>query len=342
MSSVNFFFVFLVGDCVNDYVCLFVLSFLCCFSMDKSDLAAKIGSVCKQLLIFAAKVFATPKKSCKKTRRASKVTDRNGVTKMNDVDENVGTSIILSILNSESNFYRQCLHNDCISLIKSNTLHMSKWRRDLKVGSKLDCMDFLHDWYTCKVLKLNVQSNQVYVRYDDWGSQWDEWVTRDNPRLQPFRSVANGGRRARRVRRRVEGVAKANFSKYELDNSNDDVNENNDCQFDLLTGKNKNKNKNSKGKDNKRVSNKFAVFRGLLTANISFRLVEAINTFGENDGFKLLLARLKEMNQLRNVRCVAVAMEKVCHFGFLLRAASVALHLFPSLTVFCGFFFLFC
>ena len=274
------------------------------------DVSGKIGSVCQELLILATKILTIPKKTSKTEtketteKKEEKKEERTvyPIVKMNDVDENVCTSIIFSILNSDSTFYRQCLHSDYISLIRpsNDQLHMSNWRRKLNKNSKLDCMDFQNYWYSCTVLKLNGKTNQVLVSYDDWGNKWDEWITRDNPRLQPHLSVSQGGKKACRVQRLMEGVVKENFVKYELDS-----------ESNLINDKNKNK-ENNENDENCKDNKKFGVFRGLLSPNISFRIVEAINVFGQHNGFELLLQRLKQMNDVRNVRCIAKAMEKVC------------------------------
>ena len=74
-----------------------------------------------------------------------------------------------------------------------NRLYMSKWRRELKKGSECDVVDFLHDWYTSRVIEFNKETNRVFITYDGWGSKWDEWISRDNARIQPYKSIAIGG-----------------------------------------------------------------------------------------------------------------------------------------------------
>ena len=219
------------------------------------------------------------------TEILKKTTTANDNGKMVVVDENVCTSIIFSVLNSDSNFYHQCLREYYISPFCLNKKHvyMSKWRQELTIGSKLDCLDFQNDWYSCTVIDFNHNTNEVLIHYLGWEEEWNEWVARDNPRLQPFKSVANGNRELGSVRKPMTSVVAKNLRKYEDSDENDSRN-----------------------------TKKFGIFRGLSLQNISFRLVEAMNVFGENNGFKLLLKILPLMKNMRNVRCILTVLEKVC------------------------------
>ena len=224
------------------------------------------------------------------TQILKKTTTVNNNDKMDIVDENVCASILYSILNSGSNFYHECLREYCISPLCLNKKHvfLSKWRRKLKKGSKLDCLDHKKHWYCCTVVDCNENTNEVLIQYFGWDKKWNEWVVRDNPRLQPFKSVAKGGKEQRSVTRDIASVVKQNFGKYEV---SDD------------------------GSDNKDTK-KFGIFQGLLSQNISFRLVDAINVFGENNGFNLLLKILPVMKNMQNVKCILTILEKVSGRAF--------------------------
>ena len=243
------------------------------FSIRKKDLSEKIRYVCLKLLIVVTEILKT--------------TTVNNNDKMDSVDENVCTSILYSILNSDSNFHHQCLREYYISpfYLNKKRLHMSKWRQELTIGSKLDCLKYENDWYSCTVIGCKKKTNEVHIHYFGFEDKRDEWVARDNPRLQPFKSVANGNRELGPVRKPMTSVIEKNFRKYEVDDEDED---------------------DHKG------TKKFGRFRGVLSQNISFRLVEAMNVFGENNGFNLLLKKLPLMKNMRNIRCIITVLEKVC------------------------------
>ena len=72
--------------------------------------------------------------------------------------------------------------------------HMSKWRKQLKTGDKCDVVDPSHKWYTCTIVDIAPTRNQIMVHFTGWLPKYDEWISRDSPRLQPAFTVAKGGK----------------------------------------------------------------------------------------------------------------------------------------------------
>lgn len=53
-------------------------------------------------------------------------------------------------------------------------------------GQWIDVKDTIDQWLEAQVTK--IRPNQVYIHYNGWGSQWDEWIPTDSPRIAPFRT----------------------------------------------------------------------------------------------------------------------------------------------------------
>jgi len=130
---------------------------------------------------------------------------------------------------------------------------MPKWRRELAQDSQCDCLDSVHKWYTCHVVATNEKSNLVKLNYDEWSSKYDEWVNRDNLRIQKHMTQAKGGRTSGGVYGQIR----------ELDPKVDD--EDDPVDKDI-----------------------FAVYRGEL-GQASFHLVAMMNEFGRAGGFDALM-----------------------------------------------------
>ena len=77
-----------------------------------------------------------------------------------------------------------------------NRPHMTTFRQELNVGMKCDVKDTVHKWYVCTIIKVNEAKNQVFIHYDGWKEKYNEWIRRDDPRIQPALSVALGGKGA--------------------------------------------------------------------------------------------------------------------------------------------------
>ena len=75
-----------------------------------------------------------------------------------------------------------------------NIPHMISFRQQLNVGMKCDVVDMVYKWYVCTIIKVNESKNQVFIHYDGWKNKYDEWISKDHPRIQPALSVALGGK----------------------------------------------------------------------------------------------------------------------------------------------------
>lgn len=55
-----------------------------------------------------------------------------------------------------------------------------------EVGQWVDVRDTIDQWLEAQVLQ--VRNNQVYVHYNGWGAQWDEWIDFSSPRIANFKT----------------------------------------------------------------------------------------------------------------------------------------------------------
>lgn len=61
---------------------------------------------------------------------------------------------------------------------------------NLSVGDMVDCLDTDKVWRVAEIMQ--VTQNEVYVHYDGWQKKWDEWIKKDNKRIQPPRTLTTG------------------------------------------------------------------------------------------------------------------------------------------------------
>lgn len=67
-------------------------------------------------------------------------------------------------------------------LLASSTLAFSAHAVVCSVGDKAD-VSWKGNWYKAKVTKVNEDQSRCYIRYDGYGSEWDEWVGQDRIRI---------------------------------------------------------------------------------------------------------------------------------------------------------------
>ena len=85
-------------------------------------------------------------------------------------------------------------------------IQIASWRQQLDVGSKLDCLDEGCLWWTSTVPDADLR--RIKVRYDGFGSRWDEWVDRSSTRIAPHMTKAKGGRESKGVSVNLKVVGK--------------------------------------------------------------------------------------------------------------------------------------
>ncbi len=54
------------------------------------------------------------------------------------------------------------------------------------IGQWVDVKDTIDQWLEAQVTK--VQPDRVFIHFNGWGSRWDEWISKDSPRISPFRA----------------------------------------------------------------------------------------------------------------------------------------------------------
>lgn len=69
-----------------------------------------------------------------------------------------------------------------------------EWAQGLRIGSKVDALDFVAMWYTASIIDTDPENDEVLIHYDNWDPKWDEWLSRFSPRLAMHETKANGGR----------------------------------------------------------------------------------------------------------------------------------------------------
>jgi Ubiquitin family len=60
-------------------------------------------------------------------------------------------------------------------------------------GQWVDVLDTVDQWLEAQILEVatTFQGNFVFIHYNGWPSQWDEWVESSSARIQPFHSYTN-------------------------------------------------------------------------------------------------------------------------------------------------------
>ena len=75
---------------------------------------------------------------------------------------------------------------------------LNQWRKNLAVDDAVDCLlqkDWLlKKWYTAVVKEVDEESTRIKIHYNGWYSRFDEWIEREDSRIQQFKSHATGGR----------------------------------------------------------------------------------------------------------------------------------------------------
>eukprot|EP01083_Nonionella_stella_P103309 294895_1 len=93
----------------------------------------------------------------------------------------------------------------CLELIRGGQDLMSGGAEDsepdlsdrvFKVGDTVDCQDTMRKW--CVAVVKEVEGDRVNVSYSDWSDRWNEWLSIEDPRLQPAGKHTRSPRRASR------------------------------------------------------------------------------------------------------------------------------------------------
>ena len=66
-------------------------------------------------------------------------------------------------------------------------------RRKFYPGQWVDVLDTVEQWLEAQIIEIANTStgSMVFVHYNGWPSQWDEWLDSASPRIQPFHSYTN-------------------------------------------------------------------------------------------------------------------------------------------------------
>ncbi|XP_078664482.1 PHD finger protein 20-like isoform X3 [Branchiostoma floridae x Branchiostoma belcheri] len=63
-----------------------------------------------------------------------------------------------------------------------------RWMRPgipLKVGAKMEAMDYLKKWYPAKIEEVDYEEREILVHFEGWNHRYDEWLTFDSDRIRP-------------------------------------------------------------------------------------------------------------------------------------------------------------
>ncbi|XP_066268099.1 PHD finger protein 20-like protein 1 isoform X1 [Branchiostoma lanceolatum] len=69
----------------------------------------------------------------------------------------------------------------------SGTRH-KRWMRPgiaLKVGAKMEAMDYLKKWYPAKIEEVDYEEREILVHFEGWNHRYDEWLPFDSERIRP-------------------------------------------------------------------------------------------------------------------------------------------------------------
>lgn len=66
-------------------------------------------------------------------------------------------------------------------------------QRQFHPGQWVDVLDTVEQWLEAQILEIAQTStgSMVFVHYNGWPSQWDEWIDSSSSRIQPFHSYTN-------------------------------------------------------------------------------------------------------------------------------------------------------
>ena len=79
----------------------------------------------------------------------------------------------------------------------------SQFVENLNVGSRIYAQDVELEWYTATVVEtsphgmqigskifvfVDIEGKKLQIHFDDWDSEYDEWINRDSNRIQPLTS----------------------------------------------------------------------------------------------------------------------------------------------------------
>ena len=74
----------------------------------------------------------------------------------------------------------------------SETRDIAEWKKNLKVGSIIDCQDRLSKWFESEIVQFNYDKKEMLIHYCEWSSKWDEWISLDDDRIAPWRTHTDG------------------------------------------------------------------------------------------------------------------------------------------------------
>jgi hypothetical protein len=60
--------------------------------------------------------------------------------------------------------------------------------QNMQENSFVECLDTVNKWITAQVLKISSDDKMYFIHYVGWSSKWDEWITKDSPRLRPYKN----------------------------------------------------------------------------------------------------------------------------------------------------------
>ena len=62
----------------------------------------------------------------------------------------------------------------------------------LSKGTYIDARDSMNNWCVAHILEVCNDDDTIKVRFDGWGSRWNEWYKFTSARIAPFRKYSKG------------------------------------------------------------------------------------------------------------------------------------------------------
>eukprot|EP01084_Bolivina_argentea_P021590 40115_1 len=89
------------------------------------------------------------------------------------------------------------------------------WREQLKISSKLDCLDDENIWWTATLIDIDYNAYRIKISYDGFDGKSDEWINRGSNRIAPYMTNAtatNNGQQDLGINNTIlKPVAKAKY-----------------------------------------------------------------------------------------------------------------------------------
>ena len=75
----------------------------------------------------------------------------------------------------------------CINIVNNFLVGNGEtpFKMEFVPGSLLEARDFNNEWFSAKVVEVDLDDREGLVHFQNWSSRYDEWISMDSARLRP-------------------------------------------------------------------------------------------------------------------------------------------------------------